>query len=49
MGLINVNFLRKCYEILKIFLMFDIIEYIEDMEIMRKWMLLMMENCELGY
>ena len=49
MGPTNVNFLRKRYETLKTLPMFDTIEYTEDMETMRKWMPLMMENREPGH
>ena len=49
MGPTNVNFLRKRYETLRTLPMFDTIEYTEDMETMRKWMPLMMENREPGH
>ncbi len=49
MGPTNVNFLRKRYETLRTIPMFDTIEYTEDMETMRKWMPLMMQNRELGH
>ena len=41
--------LRKRYETLRTLPMFDTIEYTEDMETMRKWMPLMMENREPGH
>lgn len=42
----NVKFLKDCYEVMKVFFMFDNIEYIEDIEVMKKWILLMMKGCE---
>ena len=45
----NVKFLKNRYEAMRNFPMFDNIEYTEDIEEMRKWMPLMMENREPGH
>ncbi|PXA60238.1 malate:quinone oxidoreductase, partial [Staphylococcus pseudintermedius] len=38
----NVKFLKDRYEAMKAFPMFDNIEYTEDIEVMKKWIPLMM-------
>ncbi|KIX90228.1 malate:quinone oxidoreductase [Staphylococcus microti] len=43
-GVNNVKFLKDRYEAMKQFPMFDNIEYTEDIEVMRKWMPLMMKG-----
>ncbi|PWZ96224.1 malate:quinone oxidoreductase, partial [Staphylococcus pseudintermedius] len=40
----NVQFLKDRYNKMKDFPMFDNIEYTEDIEVMRKWMPLMMQG-----
>ncbi|SUL38012.1 malate:quinone oxidoreductase 2 [Staphylococcus aureus] len=40
----NVKFLKDRYEAMKAFPMFDNIEYTEDIEVMKKWIPLMMKG-----
>lgn len=44
----NVVFFKKCYVVLQYSLLFCGMEYLEDFEQIKQWVLLVMEGCELG-
>lgn len=42
----NVCFLKKCYEVLQVSLLFCGMQYLEDYDQIKQWVLLMMEGCD---